>query len=199
MSANGDRAAVTLPVVYVAESLLEETARLLATFAAVEESEGVVYWFGFEMGKRGVVTTLVVPDADTSTGAVSTSAAVNAQAVATVTGTPLVILGQVHSHPARGVGHSRVDDRETFAQFPGALSIVVPFYGRRGMALGECGVHRHIDGQYQRIKVSYVEDHLRVLPGVRDLRTCRDEPEARQIRSWLRRLGERWKMNYDIS
>lgn len=176
MSANGERPAVGIPVVYVAESLLEETARLLATFAAVEDSEGVVYWFGFEMSKRAVVTTLIVPDADTSTGAVSTSAAVNAEAVAVVAGTPLVLLGQAHSHPSRWVGHSWVDDRETFAQFPGALSVVVPFYGRRGMVLAKCGVHRHIDGQYRRIKRDCVEEHLRVLPGVRDLRTGRDEP-----------------------
>jgi hypothetical protein len=183
MSANGERPGVTMAVVYVAESLLEESARLLATFAAVKESEGVVYWFGVEMRKCAVVTTLIVPDADTSTGAVSTSAAVNAEAVAGVAGTPLVLLGQVHSHPFRWVGHSSIDDRDTFAQFPGALSVVVPFYGRRGMVLAECGVHRHIDGQYRRIKRHDVEEHLRVLPGVRDLRTDRDErctrPEAR--------------------
>jgi hypothetical protein len=178
MSASHEGPAVMMPVVYVAESLLEETARLLATFAAVEESEGVVYWFGFEMGKGAVVTTLIVPDADTSTGAVNTSAAVNADAVAAVAGTPLVLLGQVHSHPSRRVGHSWVDDRETFAQFPGAFSVVVPFYGQRGMVLDECGVHRHIDGQYRRIKRGYVEEHLRVIPGVRDLRTS--EPEARR-------------------
>jgi hypothetical protein len=199
MSANGERPAVTMPVVYVAESLLEETARLLATFAVGQESEGVVYWFGFEMSKRAAVTTLIVPDADTSTGAINTSAAVNAEAVAAVAGTPLVLLGQVHSHPSRGVRHSLIDDRETFAQFPGALSIVVPFYGRRGMVLANCGVHRHMDGQYQLIRDGYVEEHLRVLPGVRDLRTGRDEPEARQTRNWLRRLGERWRMKYDIS
>jgi hypothetical protein len=198
MSATGERPAVAMPVVYVAESLLTETARLLATFAEVEQSEGVVYWFGLEMGKRAVVTTLIVPDADTSTGAVSTSAAVNAEAVVAVAGTPLVLLGQAHSHPSRWVGHSSVDDRETFAQFPGALSVVVPFYGRRGMVLAECGVHRHVDGKYRRIKHGYVEEHLRVLPGVRDLRTGRHEPEARETRSWLRRLRERWGMNYEI-
>lgn len=183
MSTNSDHSFVVLPLVYVAESLLEETARLLATFADDEESEGVVYWFGFELGKRAVVTTLIVPDADTRTGAVSTSSAVNAEAVALVAGTPLVLLGQAHSHPSRWVGHSGVDDRETFAQFPGALSIVVPFYGRRGMVLTKCGVHRHIDGQYRRVKRSCVEEHLRVLPGTRDLRKDCKRPDARETRS----------------
>ena len=70
-----------MPVVYVTDGLLGETARALATFANAEESEGVAYWFGIELGARAVVTTLVIPDADTSTGAVRTSAKANAEAV----------------------------------------------------------------------------------------------------------------------
>lgn len=161
-----------MPVVYVTETLLEDTARLLASFAQAEASEGVVYWFGIELGERAVVTTLVVPDADTSTGAVRTSAAANAEAVGAVEGTPLVLLGQAHSHPSEWVGHSWVDDRDTFAQFPGALSVVLPFYGREGMTLTACGVHRHIDGKYRRIRNTRIEEHLRVLPGLRDLRSA---------------------------
>ena len=197
MSATDEGIIFTMPVVYITEALLGETARLLTTFAAVDASEGVVYWFGFEMGKRAVVTSLIVPDADTSTGAVVTSASVNAEAVAAVAGTPLVLLGQAHSHPSRGVGHSWVDDRETFAQFPGALSVVVPYYGRRGMVLPNCGVHRHIDGQYRRIGRNQIEEHLRTLPELRDLRTDRSDPEARGSRSWLRRLGRPLGMTHD--
>src|SRR6185312_4194715 len=159
-----------MTVVYVTESVLEETARALASFADTSGSEGVVYWFGLEFAQRAVVTTLIVPDADTSTGAVRTSAAANAEAVGAVVGTPLLLLGQAHSHPFDRVGHSWVDDRETFAQFPGALSVVVPYYGRQGMEIASCGVHRHIDGRYRRIRDTQIGDHLKVLPGVRDLR-----------------------------
>lgn len=177
-----------MTVVYVTEGILDESARLLASFADAGESEGVVYWFGLEFGERAVVTTLIVPDADTSTGGVRTSAAANAEAVGAVAGTPLVLLGQVHSHPFEHVGHSPVDDRDTFAQFPGALSVVVPYCGRQGMDLSNCGVHRHMAGRYQRIPNTSVEAHLSVLPGVRDLRDSEEAVERRKV-GWLHRLG----------
>jgi hypothetical protein len=161
-----------MPVVYVTDELLDETARLLASFADGEESEGVTYWFGLEFGARAVVTTLVIPDADTSNGTVRTSAKANAEAVSVAIGTPLVLLGQAHSHPFQRVSHSWVDDRDTFAQFPGALSVVVPFYGRLGIDLRTCGVHRHIGGGFRRIRAKDVEQHLRVLPSVADLRSA---------------------------
>lgn len=178
-----------MTVVYVTASVLRETGRLLASFADGRDSEGVVYWFGLELGERAVVTTMIVPDADTGTGAVRTSAAVNGEAVGVVAGTPLVLLGQAHSHPSQRVGHSRLDDLETFAQVPGALSIVVPYYGRRGMELASCGVHRHIGGMYRHIVGAHVHEHLRVLPSRVDLRDSHDavgRPEAGSLkRSWL--------------
>ena len=159
-----------MPVLFATETIFEDTARLLSSFAIDKESEGVVYWFGLELGKRAIVTTLVVPEADTTTGAVRTSAAANAEVIGAMTGTPLVLLGQAHSHPGEWVDHSIVDDRDTFAQFPGAISVVVPNYGRSGMQLAKCGVHRHLDGRYRRIRDTEVAEHLRVLPGMRDLR-----------------------------
>ena len=159
------------PIVYVTTTLLHETARLLASFAEVEDSEGVVYWFGFQLGDRAVITTLVVPNADTTDGRVSTSAASNAEALGAIVGTPLLLIGQAHSHPFEYVGHSSVDDRDTFAQFPGAISVVVPFFGREGFDLSMCGVHRHIEGKFRQIRSSQVHKHLRVVPGLADFRS----------------------------
>lgn len=169
------------PVVHIPATLLDATGRLLASFAAERPAEGIVYWFGLEHGPHAVVTSLVVPDADTRHGDVVTSAAANAEALSAVVGTPLVLLGQAHSHPRSHVRHSSIDDRETFAQFPGALSIVVPFFGRNGVDLESCGVHRHLDGRYELIPPARVREHLRVLPGVADFRrakaTIRDATE----------------------
>lgn len=164
-----------LPVVYTTDAQLRRTAELLTSFAEQAddpewESEGVVYWFGLELGARSVVTTLVVPDADTTGGGVRTSAAANAEAMEVMVGTPLVLLGQAHSHPYEFVGHSLVDDRETFAQFPGALSVVVPYFGRKGINLEACGVHRHIAGSFKRIRDRDMDRHLRVLVGEADYR-----------------------------
>jgi hypothetical protein len=161
---------VTLPVIFITQSLVDETARLLATFAEGEDSEGVAYWFGIQAGEREIVTTLVVPDADTSRGHVHTSAAANAEAMSVMVDTPIVLLGQAHSHPSKRVDHSPVDDRDTFAQFPGALSVVVPFYGRRGIRLAECGVYRHIGDEYRRITTARVGEHVRIIPGFADFR-----------------------------
>jgi hypothetical protein len=61
-----------------------------------------------------------------------------------------------------------VDDRETFARFDGALSVVVPWFGRYGFALEQCGIHRHIDGRFKRVQA--VGEHLCLLPSTKDLR-----------------------------
>ena len=172
---------MTMPVVFLTKAQLDETARLLASFAPPgDEHEGIVYWFGLELGERAVVTTLVVPDADTSYGSVRTSPEANAEAVALTIGTPLVLLGQAHSHPSEWVEHSGVDDRDTFAQWTGAISVVVPWYGGRGMRIESCGVHRHIGGRYEWIPAERVCEHLQVLDARVDLR----KPRGSRSRGW---------------
>lgn len=159
----------TLPVVYLPEALGGQSAALLDSFAQRGPSEGVVYWFGLEFADCAVVTTLIVPAADTSGGRVSTSAEANAEAIGQIVGTPLVYVGQAHSHPGWHVDHSQVDDRETFARFDGAISVVVPWFGRYGFVLRDCGVHRHVGGRFRRVEP--VGEHLRLIPSLRDLRT----------------------------
>lgn len=162
--------ATVIPTVYTAENLLERTRELLASFAENTASEGVVYWFGFEAEDSAIVTTLVVPNADTSFGCIRTSPQANAQALSAIVGTPLILLGQAHSHPGGGVRHSVTDDKETFARFDGAISVVVPHFGKEGINLESCGIHRHLNGAFQFIESSAVSDHIRVLPGEADFR-----------------------------
>jgi hypothetical protein len=157
-----------MAVIYLTDELAQQTARLLDSFASHRPSEGVVYWFGIEHGKVAVVTTLVVPDADTKDGSVRTSAQANAEAVGVITGTPLVYLGQAHSHPGHHVSHSSVDDEQTFARFDGALSVVVPWFGRYDLRIDQCGVYRHIGGRFRLVQ--NLDVHLRIIPGRADLR-----------------------------
>lgn len=159
-----------IPTVYITKDLLERTRELLASFADDSRSEGVVYWFGFELEENAVVTTLVVPDADTSWGCIRTSPQANAQALSAIVGTPLILLGQAHSHPGSGVRHSPTDDNETFASFDGAISVVVPHYGRAGINLETCGIHRHTGGAFRFIEASEISEHIKVLPGEADFR-----------------------------
>jgi hypothetical protein len=187
------------PVICVTRDMLDLTGRVLAEFAVRAPAEGVVYWFGLEgqapdpgEGRPhtfGVVTTPVTPDADTTGGRVCTSARANAQATAVCAGTALVLLGQVHSHPRDRVDHSPIDDRDTFAQFPGALSIVVPWFGRRGMRLESCGVHRHLEGRYRRLRADELAEHVHVLPGSTDLRRLQGGRESSRGHGRVREGG----------
>lgn len=161
----------SLPVIYLPQALADSTAELLDSFARTGPSEGVVYWFGIEGANAAVVTSLIVPDAETWAGGIRTTEEANAEAVCAIAGTPLVLLGQAHSHPGSHVRHSPTDDRETFAQFQGAISVVVPYFGRYGMDLDECGIHRFMDRQYREICREERSRHLVVLPTIRDLRS----------------------------
>lgn len=159
-----------LSTIYISDQLLERSADLLASFAFPEPSEGIVYLFGLHLDHRSVVTTLMVPNADTHWGCISTSANANAEVLRSIVGTPLVLIGQVHSHPGRWVRHSDVDDRQTFPRFDGAISVVVPHFARRGLDLRRCGVHRFVDGVYRKLRTREVHQHLVVIPAERDFR-----------------------------
>jgi hypothetical protein len=161
-----------LPVILISDLLLARTANLLASFAAACEAEGVVYWFGIESGAMAVVTTLAVPDAQTEYGCVLTSPEANARVLTELVGTPLVLIGQAHSHPRHNVRHSSFDDDHTFARHEGALSVVVPYFGQRGFKLTRCGVHRFINGRFHVIGRVELLQHLIVVPGEKD---CRSE------------------------
>lgn len=164
----GEVSAIT--TVYITENLLERTRELLASFANHSRSEGIVYWFGFELGEQAIITTLIVPDADTKWGCIRTSPQANAQALSAIIGTPLMLLGQAHSHPGEFVRHSETDDKETFASFDGAISVVVPHFGRESINLETCGIHRHINRTFQYIEPSDISEHIKLLPGEADFR-----------------------------
>ena len=143
----------------------------------------MVYSFGIEDTETAVVTTLVVPNADATAGSIQTSPEVNAEALRVIVDTPLMYLGQAHSHPGPHVKHSCFDDEQTFARFDGAISVVVPWFGRYGLHLAECGVHRHRDGRFQEIR--NIDRHLRIVPGSRDLQRQPMNDDSRIInRRW---------------
>jgi proteasome lid subunit RPN8/RPN11 len=158
------------PVVVISDSLLFRTADLLASFAAEREAEGVVYWLGIEAGIKAIITTLAVPDADTRYGCVLTTPEANAQVLRAMVGTPLVLIGQAHSHPGHKVRHSHFDDEHTFARHEGALSVVVPYFGRRGIRINRCGIHRYSGGQFRVVRRVDLPQHLVVVPGEKDFR-----------------------------
>ena len=158
-------------VVYLTDELARKTAEMLNSFAMARPAEGVVYWFGIESATSAVVTSLMVPDAETGAGYLRTSVQANAEVVSRIAGTRLVYIGQAHSHPGVNVEHSETDDVDTFACFDGVISVVVPWFGRYGFHLIDCGVYRHIGGQFRQIR--NVDQHIQILPSFIDLRDGR--------------------------
>lgn len=156
--------------IHISDALLERTAALLASFAEDAPSEGVVYWFGLDLGGNCIVTSLIVPDAHASWGCIATTPEANAEVLRSIVGTPLVLIGQAHSHPGRDVRHSDYDDRQTFPRFEGAISLVVPDYAKAGIHLPSCGVHRFVGGTYRLITPRRVKEHLSVIPAEKDFR-----------------------------
>ncbi|SRR6266498_129367 len=167
--------------VYITDTQLTATLSLLRSFSRKRDCEGVVYWFGLDQGEQSIVSTLIVPRADVAHGCISTSVAANAEVLRTIVGTPLVLLGQAHSHPGEWVEHSRIDDEETFARFDGMISVVVPFLAKRSTALERWGIHRHVDGRFIRVDVSQIMKHLRVIPGEIDLRLRRKNKKDSEL------------------
>ena len=83
----------------------------------------------------------------------------------------LALLGQVHSHPGAFVDHSAGDNERALMPYDGFLSIVVPYYARRGMQpLTVCGVHVFENSRFRRIQDSEIEARFRIVAEFTDLR-----------------------------
>jgi hypothetical protein len=161
---------MTLPIVFLPVGVFEETWSALRSFCRGGDQEGVAYWFGIADEESAVVTTVIVPNAEAGWGMVRTSASANAEVVEAIMGTPLVLLGQAHSHPGKNVRHSPADDGQTFASFQGAISVVVPYYAKGMPSLDGCGIHRVIDRSFVYLDQEAWGDHLRLIPSYHDFR-----------------------------
>lgn len=63
----------------------------------------------------------------------------------------LKIAALIHTHPARWVGLSWIDERNQICSRVGVLSIVVPNYGRTSASIRRCGVHVRTDTGWMRL------------------------------------------------
>lgn len=159
---------------WISDYLAQRTQELLRSFCdANTNREGLVYWAGIPIGRGGVVTTLVVPNASAGPGFVETSALENAAVIAILDRMELVLIGQAHSHPpGAGTHHSLGDDSGTFSPFEGAISVVVAAYAREEeRILDGWGVHRFMSGRYQRIASMDRHKHLRIVASECDRRS----------------------------
>jgi hypothetical protein len=157
------------PLVLIAEPVLRLSEQLLRQRRAWRNHERVVYWAGFEIENRWIVTTVIRPQSQTTWGSFRTSAKANAEVVAYLSSTTLGLLGQVHTHPGESVDHSDGDDEMAVVAFENFLSIVVPHYGTRGMLpLQKCGIHRFESDQFRRLQATEISSSVRILTLLKD-------------------------------
>lgn len=156
------------PAVAVTQMVIAASQRLLRC-GWWHPTERIIYWAGIKRDGLWVVTTVIRPTAILTRGSFQTSLAANAEVVEYLASSGLSFIGQVHTHPGVGVGHSDGDDRDAFMPVENSLSLVVPEYGRKGiLPLSICGVHRYEGGRFRRLGNAEVQATLCVTPGTKE-------------------------------
>jgi hypothetical protein len=132
--------------------------------------EQVAYLDGVRLTGGGVVTTFTLPNAALSPGRFAVSADAMSEAGGHLREFRLVRLAQVHTHPKDWVGHSLWDDAQAYSQQVGALSIVLPQYGRRASTLQDAGIHVREESGWRQIRLEEVPSIIQLLPSALDFR-----------------------------
>jgi hypothetical protein len=146
----------------IASDVIEFTERILKEY---DPHEGIVYWAGISNGHNVSISLAIAPQAKTHEGQFVVDHLSNAKVVLCLHKYKQSHIGQVHSHPSSSVDHSGLDDRQAAFRREGLLSLVVPWYGCKGMLpLTECGVHRFKKKTFIRMGNKYVINHFRIVP-----------------------------------
>jgi hypothetical protein len=130
--------------------------------------EQIAYLDGIDNGQVSVVTTLTFPYAILGTANFSVPAQAMSQA-----GQHLGVLtrvAQVHTHPGEWVGHSGVDCDWAYSQHDGAVSIVLPNYGKSVRDISQVGIHVCRRGTWHEIRPVDRVGFLQILPSLFDFR-----------------------------
>lgn len=148
--------------------------RLLTEFARhVEGVELIAYLDGVRRDDIGVVTTLVIPDADLAPRYFTVPATAMSQAGQHFRAHRLARLLQVHTHGGDWCGHSPRDDEMAYSQVPGALSLVLPFHARRHPSPHDGLLHIREEGGWRALGEAEARHTLRLVPAHLDFRSDR--------------------------
>jgi hypothetical protein len=157
------------PIFAVNQSAIVQSERWLRS-PPWRGRESIVYWTGVKRDDLWLVTTVIKPRAVTTRGSFRTSAQDNARVIDFLSQAGLAFLGQVHTHGGGNVDHSAGDDEDAFMPKENSISIVVPYYGRRGMRpFDRCGVHRYESGRFRRLQPTEIDAEVCIVPTSRNL------------------------------
>lgn len=164
-------------------------SRMLDEFAKELRSvEQVSYFDGVAIDGGGIVTTLTIPNARLHEGRFEVTPDAMSQAGKHLRQHHLRRLAQIHTHPTDWTGHSSWDDARAYSQMPGAISVVLPNFGRSRPALEEAGVHLRTETGWQPVQPDKVAQYVRIVPSFFDFRVHpRSEHERQRVESPRRR------------
>jgi hypothetical protein len=132
----------------------DAVATTTALLRSVDRRESCCLWLGErDQTGGGVVRAVVVPRQRNAWGNYQVDVSAMMQVAEAFDGRGWSNLAQLHSHPGRGVEHSRYDDR--MASSRRALSLVFPFYGHwTGPWPYDVGVHEFVDDYWHLLSRS---------------------------------------------
>lgn len=164
-------------VLYLPRALLQATHAAFGPYvqAGVEMA---AWWCGVEAGETGgiqIVTTLALPRLLHQTpGSYQIDGEAQAELAAEFAAQGLVILAQVHTHPAEcSVRHSPYDDQHAYSTRDGSLSFVWPAYGAPlsgGLVETGIGVHERRDDRWVLLPEHAVVERVRLVESLLDRR-----------------------------
>jgi hypothetical protein len=160
---------------------------MLTEFAKeARQVEQVCYFDGVSHEGGGSVTSLTIPNARLEAGRFQVQPEAMSEAGKHLRAYRLRRFAQVHTHPTEWTGHSPWDNQWAYSQLPGAISIVLPHFGRTRPALEQAGVHLRTDAGWKQLSSNEVQQHLRLVPDILDFRR-KHEPahiEPARKRPW---------------
>jgi hypothetical protein len=134
----------------------------------------------------GVVTTVVLPDAELNRCWFRVSADAMGLAGDRPFTHKLRRLAQVHTHGNDDTGHSPIDARRAYSQQDGAISIL-PFHATDRPAPTDGAVHVRDRHGWTRLGAADAAVHVRLVPALLD-HGCRPEPTPDRLTRWRRLL-----------
>jgi hypothetical protein len=144
--------------------------------------EQVCYFDGVLIDNAGVVTTMTIPHAKLEVGRFHVEPKAMNEAGKHLRAHRLRRLAQVHTHPTEWTGHSPWDNEWAYSQLPGAISIVLPHFGRTRPRLEQAGVHLRSSAGWRQLTLNEVPQYLRLVPGVLDFRRTNEPARIKSAR-----------------
>jgi proteasome lid subunit RPN8/RPN11 len=145
---------MTEPQWYVPANLLTESVEIMRPHGRVG-NEGLALWFGTASENRIEITHVVaVSGAGFHTTPQHIALSLRAMAKLTDLAETLdvALVGQIHSHPARLLELSSLDQRQGIRS-DNYLSVVCPYYAQRAVSgFDDCGVHVFERQRYRRMQ-----------------------------------------------